>query len=217
MPTVPADCQASLNGAPPGAECSSDRSAGDPVTVLSNAVRIERLSDDEDVDITDDLSNDAPLLGIKTEPCEQRPSEELDSKGESSQSPPSPSITSSHPAKQPCSEDPNAFSACHVWADCHSALGEEGSNQLCKSGSPGGGSQYESEDTDGAGLRQFLLHYSLLLKPFLDVFAPLYYLFPPFRWCNSSEQYVLHYTSVLDGAMGCFSAHLMANAVLCVR
>ncbi|XP_061096731.1 histone H2A deubiquitinase MYSM1 isoform X1 [Conger conger] len=155
MPTVPTDCQASLNGVPPGAECASDRSAGAPITVLSNAVRIERLSDDEDVDITDDLSNDAPLLGIKMEPCEERPSEELDTKGEPSQSPPSPSTaSSSQPLKQPCCEDSNADSSCPVWAECHSALGEEGSLQLCKSGSPGGGSQYESEDTEGAVLSE---------------------------------------------------------------
>ncbi|KAJ8388471.1 hypothetical protein AAFF_G00133470 [Aldrovandia affinis] len=155
MPTVSADSQGSMNGVPPGLQCSSEGPAGDHVAVLSNAVRIERLSDDEDVDITDDLVDDAPLLAIKTEPCEQGSSEELDSQVDSSQSPSSPSIhipkpSFSHPSKQPHNEEPNWDSACSAWAQCHPTLGEEGGLQLCKSGSPEGESQSESEDTDGA-------------------------------------------------------------------
>ncbi|KAG5850031.1 hypothetical protein ANANG_G00077950 [Anguilla anguilla] len=161
MPAVAADSQGSLNGVPPGAECSSDRSPRGHAAVLANAVRIERLSDDEDVDITDDLTSDAPLPGIKMEPCEQSASEEVDSEGEPSPSPPSPSIHTpqssgpSQPSKQPYSEEPHshADSACHVWAQCSPVLGEE-SLAACQSGSPGGGSQYESEDTDGAVLSE---------------------------------------------------------------
>ncbi|KAJ8277831.1 hypothetical protein GJAV_G00080610 [Gymnothorax javanicus] len=156
LPAASGDCQRSQNGLLLGTGCSSNRMAEDHISLLSNTVRIERLSDDEDVDITDDLSADAPLPDSKLEPSEQRPSEELESKGEPSQHPPSLSIhlplstTSAHLSKQLCSQVSDTSSACHEWAPCQSAQEKQGSLQLFKSDSPGGGSQYESEDTDGA-------------------------------------------------------------------
>ncbi|XP_030627540.1 histone H2A deubiquitinase MYSM1 [Chanos chanos] len=63
---------------------------------LTNAVRIEQLSDDEDVDITDDLSDEGVQTGSQEEQeGEQRESEEPDSQGEPSLSgtPPADTLT----------------------------------------------------------------------------------------------------------------------------
>ncbi|KAG7487677.1 hypothetical protein MATL_G00026540 [Megalops atlanticus] len=154
VPATPAVSQKPLNGELQDLEASSGRLAADHIAVLSNAVRIERLSDDEDVDITDDLIDDAPLLSVKADSCEQGSSEELDSQGEPSQSPQSPSSNvpkpSSCPSEQPHNEAAAEDSAQSAWAQCDPKPGEEADYQPCKSGSPDGGSQSESEDTDGA-------------------------------------------------------------------
>ncbi|KAG9350936.1 hypothetical protein JZ751_024825, partial [Albula glossodonta] len=146
-----ADSQGSLNGASPAMSHSPDRSAGGQVAIFTNAVRIERLSDDEDVDITDDLIDDPPP-GVKTEPCEQGSSEER--QGEANQSPLSLNIQTPNPpsfnaSEQPLNEECKGNSSCPSETECH-LTGEEGDLQLCKSGSPERGSLSESEDTDGA-------------------------------------------------------------------
>lgn len=75
------------------------------ITELTNAVRIETLSDDEDVDITDDLSDDDSQTDQPPETGEgQEVVEEQDSQGEgsqSSQSPLMPASPSSSPAPLP--------------------------------------------------------------------------------------------------------------------
>ncbi|XP_036377906.1 histone H2A deubiquitinase MYSM1 [Megalops cyprinoides] len=142
------------NGEIPGLEASSGSLAADHISVLSNAVRIERLSDDEDVDITDDLIDDAPLLSGKADSCEQGSSEELDSQGEPSQSPQSPAShvpkPSSCPSEQPHDGEAAEENVHSAWAQCDPKRGEEADHQPCNPGSPDGGSQSESEDTDGA-------------------------------------------------------------------
>ncbi|XP_076134231.1 histone H2A deubiquitinase MYSM1 [Alosa pseudoharengus] len=86
---------------PPPASSSNQPSELQPTTLekptknhinaLANAVRIETLSDDEDVDITDDLSDDdsqtdqLPEMGGRQEDFDEQ-----DSQGEGSQSPQSP-------------------------------------------------------------------------------------------------------------------------------
>lgn len=69
---------AQLHALPSG---SSPPSAQTPTAALANAVRIERLSDDEDVDITDDLSDDASQpekqLDVRDEPKGSEQSEDI--------------------------------------------------------------------------------------------------------------------------------------------
>lgn len=66
------------------------------ITALTNAVRIETLSDDEDVDITDDLSDDDSQTDQLPETGEGQESvEDQDSQGEGSQSPQSPPMPAS--------------------------------------------------------------------------------------------------------------------------
>ncbi|XP_012691590.1 histone H2A deubiquitinase MYSM1 [Clupea harengus] len=80
------------------------------ITALTNAVRIETLSDDEDVDITDDLSDE----GSQTDqPPEmgggQEGVEEQDSQGEASHSPQSPPTPPSPKASPPRLAEASAY------------------------------------------------------------------------------------------------------------
>lgn len=135
----------SVGRPPPGAAGS----VKDHSTMLSNAVRIERLSDDEDVDITDDLDDNPTLLSSQGEPVEQGPSE--DAAVQSVEPLPAPSPRPS------CSVElfPEAASEVVVegvtHAHCDPASVEETDPQPVGPSSADGGSASEQEDSCGAG------------------------------------------------------------------
>lgn len=85
------------------------------ITELTNAVRIETLSDDEDVDITDDLSDDDSQTDQPPETDGgQEGVEEQDSQAEASQSPPSPPMPASPSASPAPAPAPAPLAEGHV-------------------------------------------------------------------------------------------------------
>uniref|UniRef100_A0A8C2CGV0 Myb-like, SWIRM and MPN domain-containing protein 1 n=1 Tax=Cyprinus carpio TaxID=7962 RepID=A0A8C2CGV0_CYPCA len=119
------------------------------VSALTNAVRIEQLSDDEDVDITDDFSDD----GLQSENQPQPPgSPECNHKEELS--PPSDvllnPVSESGSTAEDGATDPvtngNAAIITHIEID--SEPEEESGTRFSKSGSPGKHSLSEEESTE---------------------------------------------------------------------
>ncbi|KAL0164129.1 hypothetical protein M9458_039882, partial [Cirrhinus mrigala] len=123
------------------------------VSALTNAVRIEQLSDDEDVDITDDFSDD----GLQSENQPEPPgSPDCDHKEELSPMLP-PSDILSNPLSEPGSTaadgptDPDTngnAGITHLGIDPEPE--EESWNHFSKSGSPGKHSLSEEESTERA-------------------------------------------------------------------
>ncbi|XP_048832350.1 histone H2A deubiquitinase MYSM1 [Brienomyrus brachyistius] len=134
----------SVGRPPPGAAGS----VKDHSTMLSNAVRIERLSDDEDVDITDDL-DDEPLLSSQGEPVEQGPSEDAAVQSVEPLPAPSPRPCCSVELTPEAASEVVGEGVAHAHCDPTSA--EETDPQPAGPGSADGGSASEREDSSGAG------------------------------------------------------------------
>ncbi|XP_050994810.1 histone H2A deubiquitinase MYSM1 isoform X3 [Labeo rohita] len=120
------------------------------VSALTNAVRIEQLSDDEDVDITDDFSDD----GLQSENQPEPPgSPDCDHKEELSPIPPPSDILSnllseseSTAADGPTDPDSNE-NAGITYVGIDPELEEESGTYFSKSGSPGKHSLSEEESS----------------------------------------------------------------------
>ncbi len=124
------------------------------VSALANAVRIEQLSDDEDVDITDDFSDD----GLQSENQPEPPgSPECNPKEELSPLPPPPGalldpLSESGSSAEDGSTDPDTndnAGITHIGIDPEPE--EESATCFSKSGSPGKHSLSEEESTERAG------------------------------------------------------------------
>ncbi|XP_059369077.1 histone H2A deubiquitinase MYSM1 [Carassius carassius] len=120
------------------------------VSALTNAVRIEQLSDDEDVDITDDFSDDGLQSEIQPEPPD---SPECNHKQQLSPLPPlSDVLSESGSTAEDGPTDPgtngNAAIISHIGID--SEPEEESGTCFSKSGSPGKHSLSEEESIERA-------------------------------------------------------------------
>lgn len=124
------------------------------VSALTNAVRIEQLSDDEDVDITDDFSDD----GLQSENQPEPPgSPECNHKEQLTPLPPASDtlldpLSESGSSAEDGSTDPDTngnAGITHIGID--SEPEEESGMRFSKSGSPGEHSLSEEESTERAG------------------------------------------------------------------
>ncbi len=139
----------------PSSDVTSDTTLIQPhVSALTNAVRIEQLSDDEDVDITDDFSDD----GLQSENQPEPPgSPECYHEEELSPLPP-PSDVLLNPLSEsgstaedgPTDPDTNGnASITHIGIDLEPE--EESGTHFSNSGSPGKHSLSEEESIERAG------------------------------------------------------------------
>lgn len=125
------------------------------ISSLTNAVRIERLSDDEDVDITDDSSNDGVQEEIQSDTHKDMPDCELQEEN----GPVSPPTELLNPLSQsettvsdgPTDSDTNE-NAGMSQIRINSEPEEESVNILSKTGSPEKHSLSEEENSDRAGV-----------------------------------------------------------------
>ncbi|XP_015211324.1 histone H2A deubiquitinase MYSM1 isoform X2 [Lepisosteus oculatus] len=185
-----ASIQDSSNGDVVGNKPNSLRAVENQIVALPNAVRIERLSDDEDVDITDDTDQDTTLPACKTEShhLEQGCMEDLDSTTHE-EAKRSPGSTSKCQKETPsCSSDEyythHLFSTTSVLGssehrptakqlrnsdlfqydtESEKETGEETEERELRAGSPG--LQKENEIVEGLGQ-------SLLESEFADIADP---------------------------------------------
>uniref|UniRef100_A0A8C1Y3X7 Myb-like, SWIRM and MPN domain-containing protein 1 n=1 Tax=Cyprinus carpio TaxID=7962 RepID=A0A8C1Y3X7_CYPCA len=119
------------------------------VSALTNAVRIEQLSDDEDVDITDDFSDD----GLQSE-NQPRPPGSPDCNHKEELSPPSDvllnPVSESGSTAEDGATDPvtNGNAGINTHIEIDSEPEEESGTRFSKSGSPGKHSLSEEESTE---------------------------------------------------------------------
>uniref|UniRef100_A0A672Q4F0 Myb-like, SWIRM and MPN domain-containing protein 1 n=1 Tax=Sinocyclocheilus grahami TaxID=75366 RepID=A0A672Q4F0_SINGR len=130
----------------PSSNVTSDASIQPHISALTNAVRIEQLSDDEDVDITDDVSDD----GLQSENQPEPPGSPECNRKELSPMP-HPSDILLNPLSESGSTavdgptDPDA-GITHIGIDPEPK--EESGTHFSKSGSPGKHSLSEEESTE---------------------------------------------------------------------
>ncbi|XP_018589741.2 histone H2A deubiquitinase MYSM1 isoform X1 [Scleropages formosus] len=128
---------------------TSGKSAEDRSAVLSNAVRIERLSDDEDVDVTDDLSDDAAPWESQPDLSEatslEGPHNQTNASFSTQNSKPSLSTELSHDALPSGAKEGSADTRC----DATPVVEED--SELAKPDSPGEMSMSEMEGKEETG------------------------------------------------------------------
>ncbi|MFT7808933.1 histone H2A deubiquitinase MYSM1 isoform X2 [Arapaima gigas] len=140
----------SVSGSASNVKWAPGKSVEDRDAVMSNAVRIERLSDDEDVDITDDLSNDGAPWETQTDLSEPGSLEGLHNETTTTSAPThhhKPSVYPEPPQDALLNWVKEGSADAHY--DSTPVLEEE--SELAKLGSPGVQSTSEMEESEVAG------------------------------------------------------------------
>nr|XP_055042479.1 histone H2A deubiquitinase MYSM1 [Misgurnus anguillicaudatus] len=127
------------------------------ISSLTNAVRIERLSDDEDVDITDDSSNDGDQAETQSDTHKDLPDCELQEEN-SPVSPPTELLNPLSQSETPASDGPadsdTNGNAGMSQIKINSEPEEESVNSLSKTGSPEKHSLSGEESSDRADMME---------------------------------------------------------------
>lgn len=125
---------------------------------LTNAVRIERLSDDEDVDITDDSSNDGFQVENQSDVPNYDDKEEIHLMSPQTNDQTNP-LTQSQTTASDGPTDPDTNEIAAISQNRIDLEQEEESvNSLFMSGSPGNDSLPEEESSDRAGMLSHCCH-----------------------------------------------------------